>query len=187
MNKYPDPAQFILDYNPNLQFKLVRCNASHSSLALNDSIPSLGLLSSTYGDETPVEWLKIQFGSLNDFAEVKTKISAEQLHELSELFLAEYYYINAAEVCLFIGRFKAGRYGMFYGNIDPMKITCAMIEYVRERRQDIERHDREEYRRQRTREIEERGSDKISYAEYLELKQRAESGDEEARKKLTPP
>ena len=52
LNKYPDPAQFILDYNPDLQFKLVRCNATHSELALNDSIPSLGLLSSTYGDET---------------------------------------------------------------------------------------------------------------------------------------
>ncbi|MFK2325615.1 hypothetical protein ACIXR2_23265 [Bacteroides fragilis] len=75
LNKYPDPAQFILDYNPDLQFKLVRCNATHSELASNDSIPSLGLLSSTYGDETPIEWLKIQFGSLNDFAEVSTKIA----------------------------------------------------------------------------------------------------------------
>lgn len=99
LNKYPDPAQFILDYNPDLQFKLVRCNATHSELALNDSIPSLGLLSSTYGDETPIEWLKIQFGSLNDFAEVSTKIAKEQLSELSEIFLSEYYYINAAEIC----------------------------------------------------------------------------------------
>lgn len=99
LNKYPDPAQFILDYNPDLQFKLVRYNATHSELALNDSIPSLGLLSSTYGDETPIEWLKIQFGSLNDFAEVSTKIAKEQLSELSEIFLSEYYYINAAEIC----------------------------------------------------------------------------------------
>lgn len=149
LNKYPDPAQFILDYNPDLQFKLVRCNATHSELALNDSIPSLGLLSSTYGDETPIEWLKIQFGSLNDFAEVSTKIAKEQLSELSEIFLSEYYYINAAEICFFIARFKSGKYGRFYGSIDPLKITSAMLDYVSERRKDIERKERERYRNQR--------------------------------------
>lgn len=58
LNKYPDPAQFILDYNPDLQFKIVRCKATHSDLAMNSSIPTLGLLASTYGDETPLEWLK---------------------------------------------------------------------------------------------------------------------------------
>ena len=173
MNKYPDPAQFILDYNPDLQFKLVRCNATHSELALNDSIPSLGLLSSTYGDETPIEWLKIQFGSLNDFAEVSTKIAKEQLSELSEIFLSEYYYINAAEICFFIARFKSGKYGRFYGSIDPLKITSAMLDYVSERRKDIERKERERYRNQREKEIEERGDNRISYAEYIEIKHRA--------------
>lgn len=187
MNKYTDPAQFILDYNPDLQFKLVRCNATHAELALNTSIPSLGLLSSTYGDETPIEWLKIQFGSLNDFAEVSTKIIKKQLSELSEIFLSEYYYINAAEICLFIARFKAGKYGCFYGAIDPMKITSAMLEYISERRKDIERKEREDYRLQRQIEIKERGNNKIFYAEYLEIKKRADSGDEEAKKLLLPP
>ena len=187
LNKYPDPAQFILDYNPDLQFKLVRCNATHSELALNDSIPSLGLLSSTYGDETPIEWLKIQFGSLNDFAEVSTKIAKEQLSELSEIFLSEYYYINAAEICFFIARFKSGKYGRFYGSIDPLKITSAMLDYVSERRKDIERKERERYRNQREKEIEERGDNRISYAEYIEIKHRADAGDEEARKMLISP
>ena len=96
--KYPDPAQFIMDYNPDLQFKIVRCKATHSDLAINHSIPTLGLLASTYGDETPLEWLKIQFGTLNDFAEVSTKIAREQLQELAEIFISEYYDINAAEI-----------------------------------------------------------------------------------------
>lgn len=185
--KYPDPAEFIVDYNPDLQFKLVRCNATHSELALNDGIPSLGLLSSTYGDETPLEWLKVQFGSLNDFAGVSTSISKEQLSELSKIFLSEYYYMNVAEICFFIARFKSGKYGRFYGSIDPLKITNAMMDYVSERRQDIERHEREQYRIQREKEIEERGNGSVSYAEYIELRKRADAGDEEARKQLTPP
>lgn len=187
LNKYPDPAQFILDYNPDLQFKLVKCNATHAELALNSSIPSLGILSSTYGDETPMEWLKIQFGSLNDFAEVSTKIAKEQLNELVGIFLSEYYYINAAEICFFIARFKSGKYGRFYGAIDPMKITSAMLDYISERQKEIERKEREEYRLQRQKEIEVRGNNRISYAEYLDIKKRAESGDLEAIKQLKPP
>ena len=144
LNKYPDPAQFILDY-------------------------------------------KIQFGSLNDFAEVSTKIAKEQLSELSEIFLSEYYYINAAEICFFIARFKSGKYGRFYGSIDPLKITSAMLDYVSERRKDIERKERERYRNQREKEIEERGDNRISYAEYIEIKHRADAGDEEARKMLISP
>jgi hypothetical protein len=184
LNKYPDPAQFILDYNPDLQFKIVRCKATHSDLAMNFSIPTLGLLASTYGDETPLEWLKIQFGTLNDFAEVSTKIAKEQLNELAEIFISEYYYLNAAEICFFIARFKSGKYGRFYGAIDPMKITSAMLDYIKERRIDIERYEREQYRLQRQKEIEERGSNGISYVEYLERERKlVESGDAEAMKR----
>lgn len=62
-----------------------------------------------------------------------------------------------------------------------MKISCSLLEYVKERRIDIDRHEREQYRIQREKEIEERGNNRISYAEYQELKRRAESGDEEAQ------
>lgn len=141
-------------------------------------------MASTYGDETPLEWLKIQFGTLNDFAEVSTKIAKEQLNELAEIFISEYYYINAAEICFFIARFKSGKYGRFYGAIDPMKITSAMLDYIKERRIDIERYEREQYRLQRQKEIEERGSNGIPYVEYLERERKlVESGDAEAMKR----
>lgn len=85
---------------------------------------------------------------------------------------------------LFIARFKSGKYGRFYGAIDPMKITSAMLDYIRERRIDIERYEREQYRIQRQKEIEERGNNRISYAEYLERERKlVESGDAEAMKR----
>ena len=175
------------DYNPDLQGKLLRIGATHAGLAMNQNIPSLGLLASTYGDETPIEWLVIQFGSLNDFAEVKSKINNQQIYELANLVLSEYYYINAAEILLFIGRFKIGYYGTLYGTIDPMKITNALMQYIRKRWQDLERYKKEQCRIQREKEIQERENNSISYVEYLELKKRAESGDEEAIKLLSPP
>lgn len=187
MTKYSTPELFMSDYNQDLQGRLLRIGVTHAGLAINHNIPSLGLLSSTYGDETPVEWLVIQFGSLNDFAEVKSKISNEQIYELANLVLSEYYYLNAAEILFFIGRFKMGYYGTFYGAIDPMKITNALMNYARERRQDMERYGKEQCRIQREKEIQERGDARISYVAYLELKKRAESGDKEAIRQLSPP
>lgn len=177
----------MADYNSSLQTKLLSIGATHAGLAMNTSVPSLGLLASTYGDETPVEWLVIQLDTLNAFAEVKSKISDSQIYELAELILAEYYYLNAAEILFFLARFKTGHYGTFYGAIDPMKITSALIQYAGERRKDIDRYEREQYRLQREREVEERGNLRVSYAWYQELKHRAEAGDEEAKKLLTPP
>lgn len=174
----------MADYNQDLQGKLIRIGSTYAGLALNDKIPTLGLLASTYGDDTPIEWLVIQFGSLNDFAEVKSKISNAQIYELANLVLSEYYYLNAAEILLFIGKFKMGYYGTFYGAIDPMKITSAMIQYIHDRREDIDRYEREQYRMQREKEIEERGNNSVSYQEYLELKKRAANGDEEAKRMI---
>lgn len=62
-----------------------------------------------------------------------------------------------------------------------------MLDYVSERRKDIERKERERYRNQREKEIEERGNNRISYSEYLEIKRRADAGDKEAKKMLMPP
>ena len=140
-----------------------------------------------YGEDNALRWLKVQFDSLNDYAEQGKGITDTQLDELCILVLGEYYWMNLAEICNCISRFKLGKYGQFYGAIGPMKISCSLLEYVKERRIDIDRHEREQYRIQREKEIEERGNNRISYAEYQELKRRAESGDEEARKMLMSP
>ena len=88
--------------------------------------------------------------------------------------------------CFFIARFKSGKYGRFYGAIDPMKITSAMLEYISERRKGIDRHEREQYRLQRQKEVEERDNNSISYVEYLEQEKKlVESGDKDAIKRAS--
>jgi len=184
-NRYGSASAFMMDYNPNLQSKLINSEITHSDIALNNKIPSLGLLRSTFGDLTPIEWLKIQFGSLNDYAEQGIGITPDQINELSSLYLAEYYYLNTAEVCLFIARFKLGKYGQFYGSIGPMKIMSAMCEYIKERRLSIDAHERNMKRKRKEEEIENRKG--IPFSEYIEIKKRAEEGDREAIELLKPP
>ena len=56
-----------------------------------------------------------------------------------------------------------------------------MLEYISERRKGIDRHEREQYRLQRQKEIEEHGNNSISYAEYLEQEKKlVENGDKNA-------
>ena len=92
--------------------------------------------------------------------------------------------MNLAEICNFIARFKIGKYGQFYGSIGPMKITCSLLEYIKERRIDIERYERNQYRMQLQKEIDERGNNRMSYEEYLKRERKlVERGDEEAIKR----
>lgn len=117
-----------VDYNPDLQGKLAKSNLTLADIALNDNIPSLANIRSVYGDDNALRWLKVQFDSLNDYAEQGKGITDKQLDELCILVLGEYYWMNLAEICNFISRFKLGKYGQFYGAIGPMKISCSLLE-----------------------------------------------------------
>ena len=67
---------------------------------------------------------------------------------------------------LFFSRFKQGRYGRFYGSVDPLIIMSALIDFVRERNDAIFDRDCEQNRIR-----EEKGKkDVISHEEYLRLK-----------------
>lgn len=181
LEKYQTPSRMAVDYNPDLQGKLAKSSLTLADIAMNEKIPSLANIRSVYGEDNAVRWLKVQFDSLNDYSEQGKGITDSQLDELCNLVLSEYYWMNIAEICNFISRFKLGKYGQFYGAIGPMKISCSLLEYVKERRIDMERYEREQYRIQRQKEIEERGNNSISYAEYLEQEKKlVEKGDKDA-------
>lgn len=67
---------------------------------------------------------------------------------------------------LFFNRFKQGKYGRFYGVVDPLVIMTALQEFLRERGDEIFDHE-SEINRQRNLEEKSKG---ISYEEYLQLK-----------------
>jgi hypothetical protein len=151
-------------YNPSLQAKaLGRITAD---LSLNDSIPSLGLVRSTYGEPTAIKWLTIQLISLNDYAGVQNGMTDSQLSELSALLLEEYYYLNLAEFMQFFARFKLGRYGQFYGTVDPLKITSAMQTYIKERTASIDTKEREMERERKERLHKQWTQESITYEQW---------------------
>lgn len=109
--------------------------------------PALFSVSEAFGAGTARSWLVVQLNDLSEFAGCKDKLPVKKLDELANIILKNYGYLRLTEMMDFFRRFKAGEYGRFYGAVDPMVITCAMREFMKERetilgrlfRQDMER------------------------------------------------
>jgi len=91
----------------------------------------------TYGAGTSEEWLIYQLSDLSEFTGVSKKINAPQISQMAQLMVGDYGYLKMTEVMLFLRRFKMGRYGTFYGNVDPIVIMSALGQFIVEERNAI--------------------------------------------------
>src|ERR1035437_1798800 len=125
-------GQFVLRFNPDIQNSIANLRAGYVE-CWNMKYPSLNLIGHTYGNEQVVEWLKIQFFDLNNFVGVKEKMSDKQLTDVANLFYCDCYNLNISEVALFFLNYKLGKFGEFYGIVDPLKIMTAKNKFLAER------------------------------------------------------
>lgn len=131
------------------------------------SAPTLQHVNKDYGRGTAEEWLLYQLDDLSEYCGARDKLTKGQMRSLAQLLTQEYGWLNVAEFMLFFRRFKLGRYGRFYGSVDPMAITIALKErFLPERYEAYERKEQEE----REHEREEKERNAITYVEYLEMK-----------------
>jgi len=66
-------------------------------------------------------------------------MSIDQMDELAGIIAVEYGYFRAAEILLFFHRLKKGVYGQFYGSVDPLMITSALLMHNKDRQAEIAR------------------------------------------------
>ena len=116
------------------------------------------------GGNTPVMWLVPQLANLSEFCGARDKLSVDQLRDLASIITTEFYYLKITELMLFFHRFKAGKYGRFYGSVDPLIIVEALHKFRKERGDIIDRHDREEAQRLR----EQAAAEAVTWEEYRE-------------------
>lgn len=177
------PSEFCIKYNPDLQGSLM-CVRSIAGLSLLEHCPKLTDVMFAYSEDCAKEWVKCQLLKVNDFIGVKQKLSDEQLSDLSMQIVCEFYYLNIAELCCFFGRLRSGKYEDFYGSIDPMRILKSLNTFCHDRRIDIERHEKEIAIARSESKNEERMKNSVSWDEFIKIRERAEHGDNEAKKLL---
>lgn len=112
------------------------------------NFPTLAELKKEYNSKMPVAWLIPQLQNLSWYCGVKDKLNGKQLEECAYVIASQYSYLKVSELMLFFSRFKAGRYGKFYGNVDPLVITTSLRDFIDERNTTIDRYDNEQRRKQ---------------------------------------
>lgn len=75
----------------------------------------------------------IQLAELSEYAGVKEKLTTRQLTDTALLIQQMYGHFKVTELMLFFRQFKSGRYGRFYGSVDPMLIMTALETFAGER------------------------------------------------------
>ena len=123
-------AQLVVGRNPKLAI-------------LSEKSPTLVVMKKAYGDNFPVAWLMEQILELVVYSNSKGTLNDYQAEFLANTIVNEHYDLKASELLLFFYQFKVGKYGHFYGVIDPMRITIALDEFCDERDRVIEQHRKE--------------------------------------------
>ena len=163
VSKFGDKDQFLQRVNPQTQASF----ALKPHRAVMGDYPTLTDICLAYGKTFAEQWLYPQITDLSVFTGAKN-LDKEQVRSLASVIAAEYRYLKVTELLLFFHRFKAGHYGRFYGSVDPMVITCALKDFIKERNTIIDQCERDANNQRY--ELESK-KPKMSYEEYLKLKQ----------------
>ena len=164
--KYGDLDNCLQIFNPDNQTTLAK---RHNDSWIAADVPTLALLNQTYGKTASVQWLVVQIYNLSEFCGCKDKLSTAQIHELSRIIDTSYYHLKLTELMMFFFNFKMGKYGKFYGAVDPMVITCALREFMDERNSRIDQVENERRRKQEEKEM----KNAVSYEEYQKMKKKS--------------
>ena len=107
---------------------------------------------------------------MNDFCGVKQKMTILQIRKLAQMLIVEVYYLKVSELMLFFHRFKAGRYGKFYGVVDPQRIMSGLNAFLRDRVEEIAQYERIAAQKRIEEEVKQRDECCITHEEYLRIK-----------------
>lgn len=119
-----------------------------------------------YGTNAPVSWLIPQLLDLSEFCGCRDKLTGRMIEDLAGIIASEWFYLKVSELMLFFHWFKAGRYGRFYGSVDPLVIVTSLRVFMAERGDAISRMEQQE----RERRMEQHRANAVTYDEYLELR-----------------
>lgn len=143
---------------------------AHVQRAYTGSAPTLAETKWCYGTDTLLSWICTQIERLNDFCGTRNKMELEQQVHLATLISIEYHYLKVTELMLFFYRLQCSYYGRFYGSVDAMLITEALLQFGAERRLELARFESEKLEREKQARHGKQ-PDAITYDDYLVLKQ----------------
>lgn len=130
------PAIFVSKMNPaTVQSNCRKLGIKTAKTAyLSESI-SLAKVNKAYGRDSVLIFIQAWIENLADFMgfSEEKKPTPSFLHEVSELFYENAYFLKVSEMGYFFNNLKRGVYGQFYGNLDPQKLLIFLDAFLTER------------------------------------------------------
>lgn len=158
---YGSRGDFLKMFNPDSQLKVV----AKGDRCFFGTAPTIYELNITYGCSMAKAWLIPQLFDLSEFCGCKDKLNARQMEQLADIIVQQYASLKITEFMWFFNNFKSGKYGKFYGAVDPLVITTALQDFMNERAQRIARRQLE--LEQAERETWRNGA--VTYEQYQQL------------------
>lgn len=156
--RYGSKERTLAIFNPAMQEKYCiypeRCVLGYA--------PQLARLEAEYGGGTALSWLVVQIWNLNEWCGTRDKMTKDQIDTLARMILARFGWLKLTEIMLFFFRIKSGRYGHFYGAIDPLRVMEYIGIFISERNQILD----EDRQRRQAEEYEQWKIEAVSYEEY---------------------
>lgn len=163
--------QLLTRFNPDVQ----RFCATHVDRCFTGDAPTLFEVGKVYSPEAVDSWLDAHITNLVVFCGVKGKNEYSAIVDAVTAVIADNFgYLKLSELMLFFQQFKAGKYGRFYGAVDPLIITEALqafLDFRADRLAVIERERRrlEEQKREVERAEQERRGELLTADEWKEI------------------
>lgn len=154
--------EFLTKMNPSVQLQI----ATNEHECFMGNYPTIAQLNTIYGSKAPTMWLLPQLYNLSEYCGVKNKLEGTPIVECATIIANTFFYLKTSELMLFFYRFKAARYGKFYGNVDPMVIISSLRIFVTERNAFLEQVEA----KKREEEMEEHKKNAVTYEEYVRIK-----------------
>lgn len=150
--------KFLVTYSPDYQLKV--CDSPR--MCVVGEYPTLIDIRLAYGDNVPTAWLVPQLINLSEYCGCRDKLQGKPLEECAHIISMEFGYLKISELMLFFYWFKSGKFGRFYGSVDPLVITTSLREFMKERVKIIEKYELE----QKEKADEEARKNRITWEEY---------------------
>lgn len=163
--RYANSENVIASFSPDKQVYFAR----YPKKCLVGNGPTLVDVRCIWGERFAESLLECQLKDLSEYAGAKEKPDTLQIEETARVIAGEFYYLKLSEFMLFFAHFKAGRYGKFYGSVDPLVITEALQKFKAWRFDALNRiQQAEEQEKRNNRPFND--PERITYTEWQELR-----------------
>ena len=120
-----DSQEFLQAYSPSNQYVY----ALHEQRCHRGKAPTIMQCVATQGIDVTIQAINALVEDFIKFTPARSRMSVDQRKQLSYVIITQFKTLRITQLILFFVKAKAGYFGKFYTQIEPMDITIALRQW----------------------------------------------------------